>query len=180
MLPRVTAYCTCEAYKLVAVQKFLTEHHSIKGAVIYNEALYARYELPLRSGEGGYRVKSGDPKEDLGGREYSSDSEAQVRPRGVNGDEERDGSSGNTVGSSAMLDAQVNDETLFLLPKEDVQSTPRAHFLEEEDQTAQEHHEGQRQQAESPERLILKRRDSVPADANALSNLAERRSVPQD
>jgi len=126
-------------------------------------------------------VKSGEPKEeDLGGREYSSDSEGQARPRGVSGDEERDGTSGNTVGSSAMLDAQMSDETLFSPPKEDVQSIPKVHFLEEEDQKAQEHHEVQRKQAESPERPILKRRDSVPADVNALSNLAERKSDPQN
>lgn len=125
-------------------------------------------------------MKSGEPREDLGGREYSSDSEAQVRPRGVSDDEERAGTSGNVVGSSAMLDAQVNDETLFSPPKEDAQRIPKVHFLEEEDQKAHEHHEVQRKQAESPEQPILKRRDSVPADANALSNLAERKSVPQN
>ena len=79
MLPRVTAYCTCEAYKLLATQKFLTEQHAVKGAVIYDEALYARYELPLRNGEGGFRVRSGEVKQDDSSREYSSDSETQVK-----------------------------------------------------------------------------------------------------
>jgi len=45
--------------------------------VIYDEALYARYELPLSNGEGGFRVKSGELKQDDSGREYSSDSEVQ-------------------------------------------------------------------------------------------------------
>jgi uncharacterized Rmd1/YagE family protein len=177
MLPRVTAYCTCEAYKLLGVQKFLTEHHSVKGAVIYDEALYARYELPLRSGEEGYRLKSGEPKEDdTSGREYSSDSETQIKPRGLNNGEDRVGELGSTVGSSAMLDAQVNDETLFSPPKTEVQSTRTVHFLEENDQKAQERQEDIRRQAESPEIPTLKRRDSVPADVNALNNLAERKS----
>jgi uncharacterized Rmd1/YagE family protein len=176
MLPRVTAYCTCEAYKLVAVQKFLAEHHSVNGAVIYDQALYARYGLPLRSGEGGSRVKSGETKkEDLGGREYSSDSETLVRPRGVDGDEERGGHSANMVGSSAILDVQMDDTTLFSPPKAEFQSTPEVHFLEEEDQKTFEQ-QGQRNQAESPEQPILKRRDSGSADLNALSNLAERKS----
>ena len=167
MLPRVTAYCTCEAYKLLATQKFLTEQHGVKGAVIYDEALYARYELPLRNGEGGFRVRSGEVKQDDSSREYNSDSESQVKRNGLNRENEDD----NTVGSSAMLDAQMNDENLlFSPPKHTINETQRSvHFLEEEDQKAH-----QQQQSEiSPERPLT-RRDSTPVDVNALSNLAER------
>lgn len=169
MLPRVTAYCTCEAYKLVATQKFLTEQHSVQGAVIYDEALYARYYLPLRNGEGGFRVRSGEQKKaDDSAREYSSDSETQVKSsKRVNGEElEGDGN----VGSSAMLDAQVNDDTalLFSPPKQGVEERTTVHFLEEEDQKRREQHVPE----ESPERP-LKRRDSTPYDVNALANLAE-------
>ena len=166
MLPRVTAYCTCEAYKLLATQKFLTEQHAVKGAVIYDEALYARYELPLRNGEGGFRVKSGEAKKDDSSREYSSDSEVQVRH--VNGNGEDDN---NIVGSSAMLDGQMRDDSLFSPPRESADGAPRTgvHFLEEDQKVQQ-----QQQQPEiSPERH-LKRRDSTPFDVNALSNLAER------
>jgi uncharacterized Rmd1/YagE family protein len=164
MLPRVTAYCTCEAYKLLATQKFLTEQHAVKGAVIYDEALYARYELPLRNGEGGFRVKSGEVKKDDSSREYSSDSEVQVKRVNENGDED------NTVGSSAMLDRQMNDENLFSPPRDITDITMRGvHFLEEEDPKTQ-------RPEMSPERP-LKRRDSTPFDANALSNLAERISL---
>jgi uncharacterized Rmd1/YagE family protein len=165
MLPRVTAYCTCEAYKLVAAQKFLTEQHDVNGAVIYDEALYARYELPLRNGEGGFRVRSGEVKREDASREYSSDSETQVKR--VNGDHEDD----HTVGSSAMLDGQMSDENLFSPPREvtDAAVIRGVQFLEEEDQKAQQ----DQQQEMSPERT-LKRRDSVPVDVNALSNLAER------
>jgi hypothetical protein len=168
MLPRVTAYCTCEAYKLLATQKFLTEQHAVKGAVIYDEALYARYELPLRNGEGGFRVRSGEVKQDDSSREYSSDSETQVKTNGLNRENEDD----NIVGSSAMLDTQMNDENLlFPIPKHKIDETRRdIHFLDEEDQKA---HQRQQQPETSPERR-LQRRDSTPVDVNALSNLAER------
>jgi len=169
MLPRVTGYCTCESYKLLATQKFLTQQHGVKGAVIYDEALYARYELPLSNGEGGFRVKSGELKQDDSGREYSSDSEVQVksnksgRSPGTNGDHD------DTVGSSAMLDGQMHmDEEglMFSPPKE---HATKVHFLDEEDQ--------KRQNAEEAPDWMLRRRDSVPTDVSALSNLAER-TVP--
>ena len=168
MLPRVTAYCTCEAYKLVATQKFLTEQHSVQGAVIYDEALYARYELPLRNGEGGFRVRSGEVKKvDDSAREYSSDSETQIKSsKRINGEElEGDGN----VGSSAMLDAQINDDiALFSPPKHAGDERTGVHFLEEEDQKSHE----QPTPEETHERP-LKRRDSTPYDVHALANLAE-------
>lgn len=165
MLPRVTGYCTCEAYKLIATQKFLTEQHGIKGAVIYDEALYARYELPLRNGEGGFRVKSGESKPvNDSGRDYSSDSEtAKKQHRGSNGETMMD-EEVPRVGSSAMLDAQESDELLFSPPKDGIDPPhPKVHFLDEEDQ----------KHDPLPER-VLKRRDSTPPDMSALSNLAER------
>jgi uncharacterized Rmd1/YagE family protein len=169
MLPRVTGYCTCEAYKLPATQKFLTEQHGVKGAVIYDEALYARYELPLRNGEGGFRVKSGElVQQDDSGREYSSDSEVQVKRKSSRTnvgtiDEQED-----TVGSSAMLDRQMHldEEGLFFSPpKEHVEERTKVHFLDEEDQ--------KRHNVEDPPDRMLRRRDSTPVDVNALSNLAE-------
>jgi hypothetical protein len=168
MLPRVTGYCTCEAYKLLATQKFLTQQHGVKGAVIYDEALYARYEIPLRNGEGGFRVKSGELKQDDSGREYSSDSEVQVKSKssrspGTNGEHE------DSVGSSAMLDGQMNmdEEGLFFSPpKEHVEERSKVHFLDEEDQ--------KRHDVEESHDRTLRRRDSTPVDVNALSNLAER------
>lgn len=165
MLPRVTAYCTCEAYRLLATQKFLTEQHAVKGAVIYDEALYARYELPLRNGEGGFRVRSGEVKQDDSSREYSSDSETQGKTNGLNRENEDD----NTVGSSAMLDAQMNDENLlFSPPKQTIDETQRGvQFLEEEYQKAH------LEQTEMSPQRPLRRRDSTPVDVNALRNLAE-------
>lgn len=166
MLPRVTAYCTCEAYKLLATQKFLTEQHAVKGAVIYDEALYARYELPLRNGEGGFRVRSGElKKQDDSSREYSSDPETQNKTNHTNGSnmEER------SVGSSAMLDGQIDDDNLlFSPPKPTHEGPPRGgvHFLDEEDQKAQ-------RPIQEPSDRQFKRRDSTPVDVNALSNLAE-------
>jgi uncharacterized Rmd1/YagE family protein len=160
MLPRVTGYCTCEAYKLLATQKFLTEKHGVKGAVIYDEALYARYELPLKNGEGGFRVKSGDPQKEDPSREYSSDSETQMNNNRTNGENLEEE---NTVGSSAMLDGQGDDDAhLFSPPTHGQGPAARGvHFLEE-----------QQTQQESPERP-LRRRDSTPVDVNALSKTAE-------
>jgi uncharacterized Rmd1/YagE family protein len=171
MLPRVTGYCTCEAYKLLATQKFLTEQHGIKGAVIYDEALYARYELPLRNGEGGFRVKSGVLK-----KEESSDSESQSKPN-VNGDSTEDD---NSVGSSAILEGAMDDENLLFSPPKTQHAQEHdgahrgggVHFLDELDR----HNSHEPEERERP----LKRRDSTPIDPNALMNLAERTlsSVP--
>jgi len=167
MLPRVTAYCTCEAYKLLATQKFLTEQHGVKGAVIYDEALVARYQLPLQSGEGGYRIKSGEPKrEESSSREYSSDSETQVKSTRVNGDADDE----NVVGSSAMLDGQVNDDSLLFSPPRP-EPTKVVHFLEEDDQKSTQEDSASERPPESER--ILKRRDSTPIDVNALSSHAE-------
>jgi uncharacterized Rmd1/YagE family protein len=156
MLPRVTAYCTCEAYKLLATQTFLTEQHGVKGAVIYDEALYGRYELPLRTGEGGFRVKSGELRVD-----ESSDSEGPSKPN-TNGDTlDEEG----TVGSSAILEGTMEDEGLLFSPPKnssDGHHRSSVHFLDEEEERSQEQSE-----------LPLKRRDSTPIDPNALSNLAE-------
>jgi uncharacterized Rmd1/YagE family protein len=170
MLPRVTAYCTCEAYKLLATQKFLTEQHAVKGAVIYDEALYARYELPLRNGEGGFRVRSGVLKvEDDSSREYSSDPETQNKTNHTNGSNVDD----NTVGSSAMLDGQIDDDNLLFSPPKHIHEGPPrggVHFLDEEDQKAQ-------RPLQEPTDRQFKRRDSTPIDVNALSNLAESTSL---
>jgi len=169
MLPRVTAYCTCEAYKLLATQRFLTEQHGVKGAMIYDEALYARYQLPLQNGEGGFRIKSGEPKRDDSSREYSSDSETQVKSNRVNGEADDE----NVVGSSAMLDGQVNDDSLLFSPPRPSDIPAKVvHFLEEQDQK-NELEEGASDRPPESER-IFKRRDSTPIDVNALSTHAER------
>lgn len=169
MLPRVTGYCTCEAYKLLATQKFLMEQHGVKSAVIYDEALYARYELPLRNGEGGFRVRSGELKRDDSSREYNSDSEMQVKKKHTNGEVDEEGA----VGSSAMLDGQGSDEVLLFSPPKSTEASPRkVFFLNEEDQGPR-----QSRQGEPLERPSL-RRESTGYDVNALSNLAEGTSFP--
>ena len=164
MLPRVTGYCTCEAYKLLATQKFLMEQHGVKGAVIYDEALYARYELPLRNGDGGFRIRSGESKKDDSSREYNSDSETRVKKKHPDGEVDEE----NTVGSSAMLDGQGSDEALLFLPPKSTEASPReAYFLNEEDQGPRQPRLG-----EPRERPSL-RRESTAHDVNALNNLAE-------
>lgn len=59
-LPRVTAYCTAEGYRLNATAEFLQDNHEIRPR-IYDEALFAPYYLPLLPGEDGCRVRSSAP-----------------------------------------------------------------------------------------------------------------------
>lgn len=59
-LPRVTAYCTAEGYRLTPTAEFLQENHDIRPR-IYDEALFAPYYLPLLPGEDGCRVRSSPP-----------------------------------------------------------------------------------------------------------------------
>lgn len=53
---RTTAYFMCEEFNLLAVSKFLKQHHGVRPR-LYEEALYVPYTLPLLPGTDGYRVK---------------------------------------------------------------------------------------------------------------------------
>jgi uncharacterized Rmd1/YagE family protein len=52
-LPRVTAYCTAQAYKMSAT----AEYHGAR-TKLYDDCLYTAYHLPLLPGVDGYRVRS--------------------------------------------------------------------------------------------------------------------------
>lgn len=56
-LPRVTAYCTAQAYKMSATADFVREYHGAR-TKMYDDCLYTAYHLPLLPGIGGYRVRS--------------------------------------------------------------------------------------------------------------------------
>ncbi|KAM5503994.1 Sad1-interacting factor 3 [Microsporum canis] len=56
-LPRVTAYCTAQAYKMGAAATFVKELHDAR-TKLYDDCLYAAYHLPLLPGRDGYRVRS--------------------------------------------------------------------------------------------------------------------------
>ena len=56
-LPRVTAYCTAQAYKMSATADFVKEYHGAR-TKLYDDCLYTAYHLPLLPGVGGYRVRS--------------------------------------------------------------------------------------------------------------------------
>ncbi|KAF3481288.1 uncharacterized protein GIQ15_04047 [Arthroderma uncinatum] len=56
-LPRVTAYCTAQAYKMSATATFVKELHDAR-TKLYDDCLYAAYHLPLLPGRDGYRVRS--------------------------------------------------------------------------------------------------------------------------
>lgn len=55
--PRVTAYCISDGIRLAATARYLRNNHKISPRV-YNEALYAPYNLPLLCGDDACRVKS--------------------------------------------------------------------------------------------------------------------------
>ncbi|KAK5054019.1 hypothetical protein LTR84_001981 [Exophiala bonariae] len=59
-LPRVTAYCTAQAYKLANVGAFVRQRHGAR-AKLYDDCLYCAYHLPLLPGSEGYRVRSSPP-----------------------------------------------------------------------------------------------------------------------
>lgn len=54
---RLTAYCTCQAYKMKATSEFLRKKHDAK-TKLYNDCLYTVYHTPMLPGVGGYRVRS--------------------------------------------------------------------------------------------------------------------------
>ncbi len=59
-LPRVTAYCTAQAYKLQSVATFVRQRHGAR-AKLYDDCLYCAYHLPLLPGTEGYRLLSSPP-----------------------------------------------------------------------------------------------------------------------
>lgn len=59
-LPRVTAYCTAQAYKLANVAAFVRQRHGAR-AKLYDDSLYCAYHLPLLPGSEGYRIRSSPP-----------------------------------------------------------------------------------------------------------------------
>ncbi|KAL6253056.1 Sad1-interacting factor 3 [Rhinocladiella similis] len=59
-LPRVTAYCTAQAYKLQPVATFVRQRHGAR-TKLYDDCLYCAYHLPLLPGIEGYRLRSSPP-----------------------------------------------------------------------------------------------------------------------
>ncbi|KAI4139246.1 MAG: hypothetical protein LQ340_008015, partial [Diploschistes diacapsis] len=66
-LPRVTAYCTAQSYKLKATAAFLKDHHGAR-TKLYDDCLYAVFHLPLLPGTNGYRVRSSPITKNPGGK----------------------------------------------------------------------------------------------------------------
>lgn len=59
-LPRVTAYCTAQAYQLTGTATFVRQRHGAR-AKLYDDCLFTAYHLPLLPGIEGYRVRSSPP-----------------------------------------------------------------------------------------------------------------------
>jgi uncharacterized Rmd1/YagE family protein len=66
-LPRVTAYCTAQGFKMGATAAFVKEWHGAR-TKLYDDCLYMAYHLPLLSGRGGYRIRSSPVLKDVGGK----------------------------------------------------------------------------------------------------------------
>lgn len=66
-LPRVTAYCTAQSYRLKATAEFLRDRHGAR-TKLYDDCLYAVFQLPLLPGTDGFRVRSSPVKKNPGGK----------------------------------------------------------------------------------------------------------------
>ncbi|PGH11607.1 hypothetical protein AJ79_04747 [Helicocarpus griseus UAMH5409] len=66
-LPRVTAYCTAQGYKMSATAAFVKEYHGAR-TKLYDDCLYTAYHLPLLPGRGGYRIRSSPILKSAGGK----------------------------------------------------------------------------------------------------------------
>lgn len=59
-LPRVTAYCTAQSYRLQSTATFVRQRHGAR-AKLYDDCLYCAYHLPLLPGSEGHRIRSSPP-----------------------------------------------------------------------------------------------------------------------
>jgi uncharacterized Rmd1/YagE family protein len=66
-LPRATAYCTAQGFKMGATASFVKEWHGAR-TKLYDDCLYTAYHLPLIPGRGGYRLRSSPVLKGAGGR----------------------------------------------------------------------------------------------------------------
>ena len=66
-LPRVTAYCTAQAYKMRSTADFVRSKHGAK-TKLYDDCLYTVYHLPLLPGHEGYRIQSSPVLKSAGGK----------------------------------------------------------------------------------------------------------------
>lgn len=97
-LPRVTAFCTAQAYKLVSTATFIRQRHGAR-TKLYDDCLYCAYHLPLLPGTEGYRILSSPPAVSAKGgmvldeaierseqRNYRGDFDAEEEEHSVRGD----------------------------------------------------------------------------------------------
>ena len=66
-LPRVTAYCTAQAYKMRSTAEFVRTKHGAR-TKLYDDCLYTVYHLPLLPGHEGYRIQSSPVLKSPGGK----------------------------------------------------------------------------------------------------------------
>jgi uncharacterized Rmd1/YagE family protein len=67
-LPRLTAYATAEGYRLKLLQAFLKREHGVVTVRVFDDCVYAVYQLPLLPGYGaGTKVRSSPVSKSPGG-----------------------------------------------------------------------------------------------------------------
>lgn len=84
-LPRVTAFCTAQAYKLQSTASFIRQRHGAR-AKLYDDGLYCAYHLPLLPGTDGYRILSSPPIVSAKGRTAIDDAIERSEQRNYRGD----------------------------------------------------------------------------------------------
>lgn len=154
-LPRVTAYCVSESFRLQKTATFLRASHQVKPR-IYDDLLYAAYHLPLLPGsEEGCRVRSSPPLKTKEGE--------NILDRQIEATEARD----------------HGDEFIDAPPRD--QQTGDVHLGEQSDQRNVVRFDDQQDTAiaegdgDAKPKMPLRRRDSNPtaADLPAMYKYAE-------
>lgn len=154
-LPRVTAYCVAETFRLQKAAAFLRASHQVKPRV-YDDLLYAAYHLPLLPGsEEGCRVRSSPPLKTEEG-ENILDRQIEATEARDHGDEFIDAPPRDQETGDTHIEDRPADKDQ--LPFDDSQDTVIA--------------EGN---GEAPHKQPLRRRDSNPtaADLPAMYKYAE-------
>jgi uncharacterized Rmd1/YagE family protein len=104
-LPRVTAYCTAQAYKLQSTATFVRQRHGGR-AKLYDDCLYCAYHLPLLPGNEGYRLRSSPPVKSAKG--------------------------GNVLDEAIERSEQRDYQEPYLYAEEEEQHSVRGHYMPEE------------------------------------------------
>lgn len=154
-LPRVTAYCVAETFRLQKTSAFLRRSHQVKPRV-YDDLLYAAYHLPLLPGsDEGCRVRSSPP--------LKTEEGENILDRQIEATEARDH-------GDEYIDAPPREQQTGDVHIEDRDPGKDPEPYNDEQDTAIAEGNG-----EAPDKPLYRRRDSNPtaADLPAMYKYAE-------